>query len=199
MDVRLLGSVRVIGLKLCCVTHETVPFDHEPALATGTPPGVGYISNSGQGMAGWTMLGGDNIGVNNRSQPFYDNGLNPDGEYVALLQRGVKAINQVVEGLVPGQDYDLSYAFNARAWGNQHAHLEVTIGPYTAQDSDVSTREAQNSHTLPFYTTSFTFTAEATGMALQFESTRNDQDNTVLIDDVRLAAVPEVGTLFILR
>lgn len=186
---------------ICVVRRDEyqVPIKNPGFEASGTPGWPGYISNSGERIAGWTMLGGDNIGINDQSLPFYDNGQNPDGSYVCLLQRGVKSISQQVNGLVPGQEYELSYAFNARGDINEHAHLKVTVGAFTVQDSDVPRVTVPGDYSVPFHTTNFSFTANASSMTLKFESTRNDADNTALVDDVRLAAIPSQGTLFILR
>ncbi len=158
-------------------------------------------ANNGQtnGVAGWSFSANSllSVGVNDASQPFYNNGVTTDGNLVALLQ-DLHALSQSIGGLRVGQRYSLSYAYNARA-GYGAPVLKVTIGAFTAQDGPVMPCEAAGAHTLPFHTASFTFDADAPTLILTFAQTGAATDRTVLIDDIHLRAIPDTGTVLIVR
>jgi len=83
--------------------------------ASGTPGGAGAIPES---IAGWTKVGTGAFGVNAQSLPFYDNGQNPDGNHIGFIKNTptvVEYLRQELTDLIPGQLYQLGYAYNLRA------------------------------------------------------------------------------------
>ncbi len=183
---------------ICIVRRDAFqhPIRNPGFEASGTPPLPGDVL---QNIAGWTKAGSGTSGVNDRTGPFYDNGVNPEGRHVGHVHNAVASISQTIDGLTPGQSYELSYAYNARGFNGQHAHLRTTIGSVTIQDGAVAQAEAAENYTVPFRTTNAVFAASAVSMELKFENTRTGVDCTVLVDNVRLTAIPDEGMLFILR
>ena len=180
---------------------DQVPIKNPSFEATGKPfTANGYISRSNDwGIAGWTFTGSaanGGIGVNHHSLPVNANGQHPDGSHVAFLQREY-AISQVIDGLLPGQTYELSYAYNARAAQGDPV-LKVTIGALTVQDGSVSPVAGSGSYGVAFHTTTYEFSATATSMALKFENT-NSADSSALIDDVRLMVVVRPSSTFVFK
>jgi hypothetical protein len=157
-------------------------------------PFPGYIGAPAQ-IAGWTYtdLGGGNKGTNDAGGPFHDNGLIPDGTSVALLQQP-GALSQMINGLIVGQLYELSYFYNSRA-ATSPPHLRVEIGGLLAQDADVFAVGGAN----PYHQHTFQFAATAASMLLSFTQTLPfpPTDQTVLLDDVSIRPVPEPGSLLL--
>jgi hypothetical protein len=150
---------------------------HNPSFeASGEPPFPGYI-NPGS-ISGWTGTGG--YGVNfTGGGPFADNGTAPDQDYVAFIQGTGASLSQRLFGLVAGETYTVSYAYNARS-GNQ-PHLKVTAGDAVIQDEDVTPVGG----VAPYLVKSATFTAPDSNVLLTFAQTA-DGDHTILLDDIKV-------------
>ena len=163
-----------------------IPVVNPSFETTGAIPAPGYLGNGELALplAGWTMTG--NYGVNvSGAGPFANNGVNPDQDSVLFLQNAGSSASQMIGNLVPGENYTLSYAYNARE-GNT-PHLSVTIGGLVAQDADVSPVGGGN----PYEVHTFAFEATEGSMELVFAQT-TEGDHTVLIDDVRVGGGGEV-------
>jgi hypothetical protein len=144
--------------------------------ASGTPPWPGVIGPAL--MAGWTGTG--NYGVNlSGPGPYADNGLNPDQERVLLLQE-LASVSQTVSGLTVGETYNLSYAYNARS-GNSPI-LQVSLNGSVVHETAVTAVGGEN----PYHVHHYTFTANQDTATITFSQAAVG-DNTVLIDDVKLA------------
>ena len=153
-----------------------VPLMNPSFEASGTLEFPGYINPAN--IAGWAGMGG--YGVNAHGVgPFADNGANPDQENIAFIQ-GVGSLSQRVDSLTIGGKYDLSFAYNARA-GNT-PRLRVKVGDEILAEIDVTSVDAEN----PYRTRTVGFTAADSAAAITFEQIA-DGDNTVLLDDIRLA------------
>ena len=132
--------------------------------------------------------------------PFSDNGITPDGEYVAFVQ-GNMSLSQQIEGLVVDEQYEISFAYNARAYDNGLnfvGHLTVTLDDETVLDTDVEPVEAAGTFDTPYYQHTSTFTATAESMLLTFAQLGLDPtaDETILLDNVsirRAAGGPLLG------
>ena len=147
----------------------------------GAGPGYGSIP-------AWT--GGS--GVNNASQPFFDNGLIPDRDQVAFLQNS-GAMVQTVNGLTPGTRYALQAFYNVRACcggtmaltvrfgGNELASVEeiVAVGPGA-----------------PFHFLNASFTATSASGVLEFAGTAAG-DASLLLDGISI--VPQDATEVIVK
>jgi len=143
--------------------------------ASGTPPWPGYINPNR--ISGWTGTGG--FGVNfTGAGPFADNGSAPNQDLVAFIQ-GAATLSQNVSGLVPGEFYSVSYAYNARSGNNPR--LRVTFGDVVLVEEDV----APVGGSAPYHSKSVTFQAAGGSGALTFAQIA-EGDQTVLIDNVAI-------------
>lgn len=140
--------------------------------ASGTAPGTGPLTN----MAGWTGTG--TYGVDVAGGAYADNGIIPDQDLVAFIQ-GEGTLAQTVSGLITGQQYVVSFAYNAKA--GQLPHLLAKAGNTVLLDTDVMEVGAGN----PFHTATASFTATAGEVLLTFTQTKTGSD-TVLLDNVRV-------------
>jgi hypothetical protein len=139
--------------------------------ASGNVPVPGHLSNLG----GWVIGGA--AGVNADGEAFADNGTPPDQDHVLFLE-GQSSVSQVLEGLVPGSNYVVSFAYNTRSL--DVAHLRVSAGASVLLDADVTAV----GESMPYHTFSGIFTADAETATLTFEQTADGQ--FALLDDVRV-------------
>jgi len=191
---------RAILFDAICFVRTRSPFDvvvKNPGFeASGRTPANGDAS----AIAGWE--GGVSAGVNNTSQPFHDNGLHPEGDYVAFMQNRTNAtghLQQELADLLPGAQYVLSYAYNVRAWNGGPTGFKVTVDTTTLFEGSVAPAAAAGDYTVPFHSAARTFTASATNAVLRFETPAAPDDRTILLDDIHLRIIPDDGTVFILR
>ena len=143
--------------------------------ASATPPYPGLVP----AVAGWTST--IPMGVNNVSGPYADNGMIPEQDHVGVLQ-GAVAISQTLKGLVAGETYAVDFRYNARS-GNT-PQLDVSVDGasiFNAPVTPVGTSAAYRSG-------SGNFVATGTTALLLFAQTAAG-DNTVLLDDIRVAGV----------
>lgn len=161
--------------------------DNPSFEASGAVPYPGYIQP--RSIAGWKGAGSGAYGVNVAGPgPFADNGINPDQDSVAFLQK-VASLSQTLSNLTAGKTYTLSYAYNARS-GNS-PRLKVTVGDAILQDEVVTPVGG----TAPYYSKSVVFTATDATQVLTFAQTSTN-DNTVVLDNVKLVeggVAPVVG------
>gem|GEM_PF-4055973 len=140
-------------------------------------------------IAGWD--GGGNVGTQPNSDgtsPFADNGLTPDGNNVAFIQID-NSLSQTIDGFTAGSEYEISFSYNAR--GGNAPHLNVTLGAETILDTDVSSVEAADNHTVDYLLHTSTFIAAGESELLTFAQTlpTDSGDNTVLLDNVSIRLV----------
>jgi hypothetical protein len=170
------------------------------ASGFGSPwPGYHGTNTSSAGIAGWTGEGGGGTNptlddAGQPSAPFADNGVTPDGEYVAFMQ-GNMSLSQQIDGLVVDEQYELSFAYNGRAYDsgwNGVGHLTVTLGDETVLDTDVEPVDPAGTFDTPYYQHTSTFTATAESMLLTFaqaglpDGLDPPADETILIDNVAI-------------
>jgi hypothetical protein len=141
--------------------------------ASGLVPLPGIFTE--QRITGWQGEG--TFGLNLAGDPFADNGITPDGNFVAFIQ-GPGSLSQPLSGLIPGETYQVQFAYNARS-GNQ-PHLRVTAGEIELLAVDVD--PVGNA---PYEQASVSFVAAGPAAELRFAQTA-EGDQTVLLDDIRV-------------
>ncbi len=141
--------------------------------ASGLVPLPGVFTE--QNISGWQIEG--TAGLNLSGDPFADNGTTPDQDLVAFIQ-GAGALSQTLVGLIPGETYEVSFAYNARS-GNT-PRLVVTAGDSVVFEDDVTPVG-----TGAYHRASGTFVATEGSAVLRFAQTA-EGDQTVLLDDIRV-------------
>lgn len=142
---------------------------------SGTPASPGIVSS----VAGWTSS--IPMGVNTGAGPFADNGVIPEQDHVGVLQ-GVVTISQLLSGLVSGENYSVSFRYNARS-GNT-PQLNVSVAGTSIFNQSVTAVGGPS----PYRSGSANFTAVGTTALLSFSQTAVG-DQTVLLDDISVAGV----------
>jgi len=151
----------------------------------------GYVETGGVGpdIAGWIKSGSGNIAINGTAantsgNPFADNGLVPDGDNVLAIQNAL-TLSQTLTNLTIGQPYRLTLSYNSRT-GDDPLAL-VTIDGNTAFDAAVPEVGGANA----YYDLTYDFIATATTTTLTIANQGATADSTLLVDNVRVFAVPE--------
>lgn len=140
--------------------------------ASGYQPNTGVLTK----LAGWTGTG--EFGVDMGFGFYADNGDIPDQALVAFIQ-GEGSLEQTISGLIIGQSYTVSFAYNAKL--NETPHLRVQAGATVLLDTDVTAV----GYGAAFHTATAQFTATAEQVVLSFAQTKATAD-TVLLDNVRV-------------
>jgi hypothetical protein len=155
--------------------------------------GVGYASQNGGGITGWTISNTNFIGLNPAGgSPFADNGAIPQGANVAFIQSQGQSnsLATVISGLIPGGSYVVTFRADCRgSYGNfPGASWSVNDGafvPFTASPPVGGSN--------PYYTNSAVFTASGTTAALVVANAVAG-DSTVVIDDFSVATNQPAST-----
>ena len=202
-SLKILSKALVIGL--------TVAAAHSASAQTVTnfsfeSPVV--ASYAYEVIDGWTATGGGTIGggshgvgLSDSSGPFANNGTIPDGFQVSFLQTNGSAdttLLQTITGLIPGNQYVVSFFDNSRSYGanpilNVSFGGQAIAGPQTI--APVGGLNPYNS------ITGTAFTATSTSADLLFAaSLAAPGDASALIDGVTIqdigpAAVPEASSV----
>ncbi len=171
LDVVDSATLKVVDT---LTTWVVTSFVKNPSFESAAAPGgVGYGE-----ILGWT--GGS--GVNNNTQPFFDNGATPDRSQVAVLQ-GTKSLSQLITGLTAGENYWLQFYYNARAGGGT-GKLDLSVklaGTELVKITDILPAGAAADRGVPFYFTNVAFKAASTTGLLEFNATAQG-DVTLLLD-----------------
>ena len=146
--------------------------------------------------AGWTFTpssGANGSGISGNNSPFTTGNPNaPQGVQVAFLQ-GISSVSQNVSGLISGAVYQVTFSAAQRnniygAQSGQTWQLQVdgkVIGSYSPPQSAQSYTD---------YTATFTASTAGTHTLAFVTTDANGGDNTIFIDNVRLACLPSVAT-----
>lgn len=145
--------------------------------ASGTPPAPGTLTNA----AGWTGQGTGSAGVNDPAGPYADNGTMPEQDHVAFLQ-GDMTISQTLRGLALGENYAVTFRYNAKS-GNT-PRLAVSVDGSTLFNQAVTPVGG----VAAYRTGTVNFTAGGPTAVLSFAQTAAG-DQTVLLDDIQVAGV----------
>jgi hypothetical protein len=164
----LIDAVSVIQRDIGNVVVQNPSFE-----ASGVIPLPGVFT--GQRISGWQGEG--TFGLNLAGDPFADNGITPHDNLVAFVQ-GVGSLSQTLTGLIPGETYQVDFAYNARL-ANQ-PHLLVTANESVLLDVDVD--PVGNN---PYHQASASFLADTPSAVIRFAQT-TEGDHTFLLDDIRV-------------
>ncbi len=144
--------------------------------ASGTPPAPGGPIM----IAGWNSSGLGLAGVNDATGPFVDNGTIPDQDRAVVLQ-GDASISQTLRGLGTGENYTVTYRYNAGTGNAPNLVVSIDGTSIAEQNAIVPVGGVAQ-----WRTATGTFRAAAGTALLTFSQTAGG-DQTVLIDDVRVA------------
>ncbi|MCP5521647.1 MAG: DUF642 domain-containing protein [Verrucomicrobiales bacterium] len=147
-----------------------VVFDGAPTAGTDWPA-----------IAGWAKEGV--AGVDDGTGGQANNGTTPDQALVAFIQ-DEGSLTQNLAPLVPGTQYTVSFAYNART--GTTPHLQLKIDDAVLWERNVSAVGGAAA----YQTATVSFTAAGTSAQLAFANTM--ASSSVLLDDVRVLG--EVGT-----
>jgi hypothetical protein len=154
------------------------------------------------GDGNWAGL--DTMGANNRNM--WENGLTTDGLYAMTLEpwgpvpggSNPMWLDQTINGFEIGKTYRISFSYNARAYtggvgGTTPIFTIKMDGVDVFADPALVPVEATGSHTLPFYTNHFDYTATAVSHTLRIHAEADDgtpnNDETLIIDDFEITEV----------
>jgi hypothetical protein len=127
--------------------------------------------------AGWITTG--TVGLNRSGGVFANNGMIPEQDHVIYLQGQNSSAKQTVSGLVPGENYTVSAAVNARTSNTPTLRI-------TAQGTVISEASVTAVGTSAAYgVRTANFTAPASSVLLEFTQTAAG-DQTVLLDNVKV-------------
>ncbi|MBP7948936.1 MAG: hypothetical protein KA004_04715 [Verrucomicrobiales bacterium] len=151
----------------------------------------GDVAGSGimPAFAGWQVSGVCGINTSG-SGTFANNGTAPDQNHAAFIQ-GAGSLTQVVENLTPGSSCQLQVAVNARS-GNL-PHFRAMVDGNAAIDADVAPVGGAN----PYTVLSANFIPAGSSITLVFQQTAAG-DQTLLLDDVKIAGAPAPPCLTLL-
>ncbi len=126
-------------------------------------------------ISGWTADG--MVGLNLSGDPYANNGETPDQDLVAFVN-GVGDISQTLTGLIPGETYQVEFAYNAQT--ETEPRLVVTADETAVFEADVSPVGNGSYHI-----GSGTFVAPSPTALLRFSQTK-EGEHTLLLDDIRV-------------
>ncbi|MDB6131919.1 MAG: hypothetical protein JWM59_162 [Verrucomicrobiales bacterium] len=157
--------------------------------SSGIANGVGYIS--ADRIMGWQMTGGYGVNVDERG-PFTDNGTAGAQDRVLFMQNAASA-TQTISGLTAGKTYNLSFLLNAR-------NADAAGGtPYQIVVDDIVLEEGVQDPVgagSPYNAKSLSFVASSDTAVIAFKSVPpNTEDQTLLLDDVRVTAAGAAATV----
>lgn len=159
----LLDGVNVVARSTNDVVLRNPSFE-----ASGTLPSVGAIAS----VAGWGQSG--LVGVDDGTGGRANNGTIPDQDLVAYLE-GASTLAQKLDGLIPGNDYELRLAVNAKT--GTAPNLQIKLGESVVLDQAVTPGGYRN--------LTVRFSPAITDPTLILAQTKDGAD-VLLIDDVRL-------------
>ena len=164
--------------------EDEVPVMNPSFEASGEPVDPdGIISPAN--IAGW--VGEGIYGVNlDGLGPFGDNGRTSESDFVGFIS-GLGSLSQTLDSLVVGNDYKLTFEYNARTGDNPQ--LTVLLGEDQVFQESVKPVGGNNG----YHSASVSFEADDVQKQLSFQQT-NDGDHTILLDSIRLEG--EVGESF---
>ncbi|MEM7384404.1 MAG: LamG domain-containing protein [Verrucomicrobiota bacterium] len=157
------------GVSIIAREEGTLPIPNASFEASGAPIAAEPDLIA---IAGWTSSGTVGI-LRGDSQ----NGATPDQNLVAGLS-GASSISTSVDGLVPGESYDLEFAYNAAE--GAAANLGVRINGESGFTEEVTAVGGDS----PYKTAKATFTATEVSASIEFSQTAG---GTLLLDDIKLA------------
>ena len=157
-------------------SENEVPVMNPSFEASGEPLDPdGIISPAN--IAGWVGEGIYGVNLDGLGS-FVDNGRTSESDFVGFIS-GLGSLTQTLDSLVVGNDYKLSFEYNART--GDKPQLTVVLGEDQVFQESVSPVGGNNA----YRTGSISFTADDVQKLLSFQQT-NDGDHTILLDSIRL-------------
>lgn len=182
------ASLTIDGISVIRRTAQDIVIANPSFEASGNSFGFpGYIDPPFT-AAGWTRNGTGGIAINGsnstNNNPFADNGAIPEGGNVIALQNTM-AISQTLLGLTAGRPYRLTLDYNARTGDDPTAN--IVIDGKTALQAIIAEVGGSN----PYYHLDYQFVASGSSAVLSIGNLGTAADSTLLVDNVRVVAVPE--------
>ena len=164
--------------------EDEVPVMNPSFEASGEPVDPDGIITPAN-IAGWVGEGTYGVNVDGLG-PFGDNGRTSESDFVGFIS-GLGSLSQTLDSLIVGNDYKLTFEYNARTGDNPQ--LTVLLGEDQVFQESVKPVGGNNG----YHSASVSFEADDVQKQLSFQQT-NDGDHTILLDSIRL--VGEVGESF---
>ncbi|MCG8461712.1 MAG: PKD domain-containing protein, partial [Holophagales bacterium] len=176
-------------------------------ITVDAPPAVPVIQNGGfeangsviQGASGrvdqgnpiavWQVTDPARAGRNTQGYPYYNNGVNPEGDVVAFIKM-LTSLKQTVADFQAGKTYRLSLGVNARA-GFPTPTLQLTLGGSVELVQAIPALEGDGSHTQPFTTVAVDVSPGSGSHELVISQVAGG-DAGLVIDDVHIVELPPV-------
>ncbi len=165
------ATVNLDAVSIVAREAGTIPVPNSSFEASGAPLEAEQGDEVTVSIAGWVADGSVAVVAGSAN-----NGATPDQDLVAGLS-GASSISTTIEGLVEGESYDLSVAYNAVA----DAKIDVSIDGNSAFTEDVTAVGGDN----PYKTAKATFTAGGATADVEFAQT--NESGTLLLDNIKLA------------
>ncbi|NOS72456.1 MAG: hypothetical protein HOP33_21355 [Verrucomicrobia bacterium] len=154
--------------------------------------GVGYASQNGGVITGWTISDAARIGLNlggtNTPGLFANNGAIPNGTNVAFIQcsgaNNTNTLSTTITGLTPGIQYLINFRANSRSGGTPNAAISLNGGglmPFTCAPAVGGAN--------PYYVNSAAFIATSNTASLRVLNGITNGDATVLLDNFSISTL----------
>ncbi len=190
-----------IAYGLLCLTLGAPDLVTNGGFEDGSTPikGVGYLT-AGNSLPGWEALG--EAARNTRGLAFFDNGRQPDGEYVVALQNRC-ILRQEIGPFERDKVYRLHFAANGRASDGEHGgQLTVRLnGTDLLPATPLKPADAAGSFTQPWRAFDVDFVPGDGRYLLEFAQVDPADGVSVLLDAVScaLSDAPAAGAILVNR
>ncbi|MCP4192425.1 MAG: hypothetical protein GY768_17565 [Planctomycetaceae bacterium] len=161
-----------------------IPRDEEQVLLFNSSfeaSGAIDLPLNGNQIAGWTHTGFGTLGVSTMLSPLHDNGTIPDGQ-AAVYLTGPGTLSQSVDGLIPGDRYEIRLQVNASLSGSRPKVVVALNGRPVVLETVIEPVGQSGAYHL--ITQAFTASAESVQLAIQ--QTDQDGTGTLFVDNVML-------------
>jgi len=201
--LKLSYTALVLGLSLLAAHPASAQTIDNFSFESPVISGYGYQAIDGWSATGGGAIGGgsNGVGLSDSNGAFANNGTIPDGRQVAFLQTGspvATTLLQTISGLIPGDQYVISFYDNSRSYGADPV-LNVSFGGQAIiAPQTISPVGGVNPYNFIMGTA---YTATSGSADLLFAaSIPQSGDASALIDDVTIkdispAAVPEASSV----
>ena len=136
-------------------------------------------------MDWWTVSSKTEVGRNNSTGPYFDNGIIPEGDNICFI-KGQNSIQQKVFGFEADTLYKISVRANAATAGTGSENIEVKLNSSTIISENVAVTGAENS----FQTFQAIVTPGAGNFVIEIAQSTANADCILLIDDIIITKLP---------
>ncbi len=157
--------------------------------------GVGYASQNGGVITGWTMSDPTHVGLNvggtNNPGLLVDNGAIPNGTNVAFIQGNSDSmstmLSTVISGLTPGVQYQVTFRANRRTqYAAPQAAISLNGGGFMPVVCAPAVGGANPYH---LNTVAFVATSNTAPLVLQNSVVASTNDATLLVDNFSISTL----------